>query len=332
MSSSPPLPARLRAWVARGYGGPEVLHCVERPMPTPRANELLIAVAATTVTSGDRRIRAFDLPRGMGLIGRLALGITGPRRPILGTELTGTIVVLGADVARYRIGDPVIGFTGFKMGAHATHVVMPATGLIAVRPAHLAIETAAAIGFGGTTAMDYLRRAALRPGERVLVIGAAGTVGSALVQLAVHGGAHVTAVVSPANAATVEALGARAVIDRTRQPLTDLTDRFDIVADAVGALTFTTARQLLNPGGRYLAIAGGLGDLVARSKHGMRVIAGPAAERPEDFATLVALAAAGRYTPLIDSVFSFADLPAAHARVDTGHKRGSVVVRVDPAL
>lgn len=324
-----PPPTSIRTWIVPRYGGPEVLKLVERPLPTLRPNDLLIRVEATTVNSGDRRIRAFDLPSGMGLIGRFALGLFGPRQPVLGTELTGVVAATGPRVARFQVGDPVIAFTGMKMGAHADHVRVAETSLVAHRPAAMPIDTAVALAFGGTTALDFLRRAKLQAGESVLVIGAAGTVGSAFVQLANLQGARVTAVVSPAQADVVHGLGATTVLDRTREPIDHIKARFDIIADAVGALTFQRALPLLAEGGRYLAIAGGLGELLARARDGKRSIAGPASERAEDLATLIRLAADGAYTPLIDSHYAFEDLPAAHARADTGHKHGSVVVRVD---
>lgn len=325
------LPLVVRTWIVSRYGGPQGLQLVERPVPTLGPRDLLIRVEATTVNSGDRRIRAFDLPRGMGLIGRLALGVTGPRQPVLGTELTGIVVAIGANVTRFRVGDPVIAFTGLRMGAHADHVRVAETSLIAHRPDNMSTDTAAALAFGGTTALDFLRRAGLEAGESVLVIGAAGTVGSAFVQLASLQGGRVTAVASRAQADCVQRLGASTVIDRTREPLDRIKARFDIIADTVGALTFARARPLLARKGRYLAIAGDLGDLLALPRDGKRSIAGPAAERADDFAHLVALAADRAFIPLIDSHFPFEDLPAAHARADTGHKHGSVVVRIDTA-
>ena len=323
-----PLPHTMRAWVTTGYGGPEVLALRDVPLPLPGKGEVLIRVQATTVSSGDRRVRALDLPPGMGLLGRLALGLRRPRRAVLGAELTGLVAAIGEGVTGLAPGDAVIAFPGFRQGAHAEFVLMPAAGMVVPRPEGMALEVAAALGFGGTTARDYLRRAGLCAGERVLVIGASGTVGAALVQLAGAAGASVTAVTSRANMEMVRAMGAAEVIDYTAQDVTKGPDRWDIVADAVGALTFRKALPILPEGGRYLAIAGGLGDLVARRRGSHRPIAGPAAERRDDLEALVDLAQRGGFRPPIDAVYRFAELPAAHARVDTGRKRGSLVILV----
>ncbi len=329
MNGTPePLPRTMRAWVATGYGGPEVLALRELPVPLPGRGEVLIRVQATTVSSGDRRVRALDLPPGMGLIGRLALGLRRPRRAVLGAELTGSIVAVGAGVTRLNPHDPVIAFPGFRQGAHAEFALMPEGGMVVPRPDGMPIETAAALGFGGTTARDYLRRAALRAGERVLVIGASGTVGAALAQLAVEEGAKVSAVTSTANLDLAREMGVAEVIDYTAGDVFTGSDRWDIVADAVGALTFPKALPILAEGGRYLAIAGGLGDLLARRRGSRRPIAGPAAERLDDLAALTELARCGLFRPPIDAVFSFDALPEAHARADTGRKRGSLVVMV----
>ncbi|WP_291299116.1 NAD(P)-dependent alcohol dehydrogenase [Elioraea sp.] len=319
----------MRAWVARSYGGPEVLALREVKLPQPGPGEVLIRVEATTVSSADRRIRALDLPAGMALMGRLALGLRRPRRAVLGVELTGRIAAVGAGVTRFAPGDAVIAFPGFRQGAHAEFAVMPAAGMVVARPACMSVETAAALGFGGTTARDYLRRARLREGERVLVIGASGTVGAALVQLAIAAGAIVSAVTSTGNVALVQGMGAAEVIDYTGRDYTAGPDRWDIVADAAAALSFRTALPILAEGGRYLAIAGGLGDLLARRRGSRRPIAGPAAERPDDLAALADLAARGLFRPPIDAVFPFDALPAAHARADTGRKRGSLVVLLE---
>lgn len=332
MTADPaPLPRTMRAWVATAYGGPEVLALREMPVPVPRPGEILIRMQATTVSSGDRRIRALDMPRGMRLAGRLALGLRRPRRPVLGAELAGVVAAVGAGVARFAPGEAVIAYPGMRQGAHAEFCRMRADGMVVARPAGMALETAAALGFGGTTARDYLRRAGLRAGERVLVIGASGTVGAALVQLAAAQGAIVTAVTSTANLAMALASGAAEAIDYT---VRDYTARdiaagpgcWDIVADAAGALDFRRALPLLAEGGRYLAIAGGLGDLLSRPRRGRRCIAGPAAERVDDLLALVEMAERAVLRPPIDAVFRFEALPEAHARADTGRKRGSLVV------
>ncbi len=324
-----PLPQTMRAWVVTGYGGPDVLALADMPIPKVGPADVLIKVQATTVSSADRRIRAMDLPPGMGLLGRAILGLVRPRRPVLGTELTGIVVAAGRDVTRFHPGDAVIAFPGAKMGGHAEFCRMSETGLIVPRPAGMALDTAAALGFGGTTALHYLRKANLAAGERMLVIGATGTVGSALVQLAAHAGAKVTAVTSGGNLDLARHLGAMEAIDYMTRDVTTQAARWDIVADAVAALSFARALPILAEGGRYLAIAGGISDMLARPKGSRRTIAGPAAERLDDLVSLTAMAAKGTFRPLVDSVVPFEQLPRAHARADTHRKRGSVIVRLD---
>lgn len=320
----------MKVWNCPRYGGPDVLRLVERPLPVPGRGEVLVRIEATTVSTADTRIRALRLPRGFGLLGRFALGFSGPRRAVLGTEFTGRIAAVGPDGGAWRNGDAVVGFTGAAMGCHAEYRVMPANGALVARPAALSVEEAAALGFGGMTALDYLRRARLAAGESVLVLGAAGTVGSVCVQLARHAGARVTAVTSSRHLALMAKLGAVDVIDRTREDFRQTGRQFDVIADTVGASTFAECVPLLREGGRYLGIAADLRGLLARPVGSRRSIAGPASERPEDFRAVVGLAAAGVFRPVVDSVVAFADLPTAHARVDTGAKQGSVVVRVEP--
>jgi NADPH:quinone reductase-like Zn-dependent oxidoreductase len=328
--TTPTLPARMKAWHCPRYGGPDVLRLVDRPRPVPGRGEVLVRVEATTVSSADSRVRALRLPRGFGPLGRIFLGFSGPRRDVLGTEFAGRIAAVGPDGGDWRTGDQVVGFTGAAMGCHAQYRVMPARGALAARPAALSLEEAAALGFGGMTALDYLRRAKVAAGESVLVLGAAGTVGSACVQLARHAGTRVTAVTSPRHRELMTELGADDVIDRSREDFRKTGRRFDLIADAVGQSTFAECLPLLRDGGRYLGIAADLRGMLARPVGSRRPIAGPASERAEDFREVVRLATARVFQPVVDSVFSFADLPAAHARVDTGAKQGSVVVRLDP--
>ncbi len=320
------VPTTMPAWCATSYGGPSVLIPSQVPVPRMGAHDVLIRVQATTVSAADRRIRAFDIPRGMRLIGRLIFGVFRPRQPILGAELTGRIVAVGSKVTKYVPGEDVIAATGMKMGAHAGFAALSENAAMVRRPADMPLDIAAALSFGGMTARDYLRRADLKPSDRVLVIGASGTVGSAVVQLAKLDGALVTAVTSTDNMDLVRTLGADQVIDYKVTDITTLAEQFDIIADCVGALDFDRAMPLLADHGRYLAIAGGIREMLARGRGTRRIIAGPAAERQDDLQALVDLAVAGRFRPLIDDRVSFTDIPAAHIRVDSGRKRGSIVV------
>ena len=316
----------MQAWICRRYGGPEVLALEERPVPVPAEDGILIRLRATTVSSGDARIRAFRMPRGFGLAGRLALGIAAPRQPVLGMELSGVVEAVGRRVTAWQPGDGVIAFPGAGMRCHAELRALGAGAAVVRKPASLSFAEAASLCFGGTTALHFLRRAGLKAGERLLVIGAAGAVGSAMVQLARHAGARVTGVAGPHNLDLLRLLGAEAVIDHTRQELAAWGGGYDVIADAVGASSFTACLPLLAEHGRYLAPAADLPGMLARPAGTKRSIAGMAPERREDVEEVVRLAETGVLRPVIDSVHDFARMREAHARVDTGRKRGSVVV------
>jgi NADPH:quinone reductase-like Zn-dependent oxidoreductase len=320
----------MKAWTCRRYGGPEALALEDFPKPVPGRKEVLVRIHAATVSSGDARIRAFRLPRGFGLIGRLALGFSGPRKPVLGTDLAGTIEAVGEGVTGFSPGDEVIAFPGGAMGCHAQYRIVPLTMPMARKPANLSFEEAASLIFGGMTALHFLKKAGLKAGEKILVIGASGAVGSAMIQLARHWGAEVTASVSAANAGLVASLGADRVIDYAREDFTRHMAAYDVIADCVGASTFALSLPALKENGRYLSLAGGLADLFVRPKDTKRSLGGPAAEKPEYLTELAKLAQQGAIRPVIDSTYSFSQLPQAHARADTGRKRGSVVVSVTP--
>lgn len=326
----------MRAAVCTAYGGPDVVRVLDVPAPVAKPDEVLIRVHATTVASGDARVRGARFPAGFGLLARLFLGLTRPRQPILGTELAGIVEAVGASVKRYRPGDAVFAFSGIGMGCHAELKAMPEDGAIAPLPAGFTFEEAAAISFGGTTALYFLRDVGkVQRRERVLVNGASGSVGSAAVQLARHFGAHVTGVCSAANADLVRSLGADDVIDYTRADFATSGARWDIILDAVGNAPFARARQALNEKGRLLSIVGGLGDLLKAPLQsmtsGLKVAGGSAPERAEDIAELARLCAAGVFRPVIDSRYPLDRIAEAHARADSERKVGSVVVTLRDA-
>lgn len=320
----------MRAAVYEQYGAPEVVSIRDVPTPTPNDGEVLIRIRATTVSTGDWRARSLALPPGFGPFGRLAFGISRPRQPILGTELSGIVEAVGAGVSQFIAGDEVFAFADAKMGCHAEFRCLSASGLVARKPATLSFEQAAALSFGGMTMLSFFRRGALASGERVLVNGASGCVGSAAVQLARHFGAEVTAVCSSANVELVRALGAHRVIDYAREDFTAKGETYDLIVDTVGNAGYSRARRSLAKGGRLLVVLGGFWDLLlaplAGRTRGHRVIAGPALARVEDLQRLAAIAAAGSFTPVVDQVFPLERIVDAHHRVETGRKRGSVVV------
>lgn len=324
----------MKAFTYRRYGGPDVLEMSERPKPVPGEHELLIRVRATTVSSADRRLRSLDLPRGFGLLGRLALGVTGPRNTILGSELSGEVEAVGRKVTAFRAGDEVFAFTGARLGCHAEYACLREDAAVAPKPPNLSFEQAAALGFGGATMLDYFRRADLRSGEHVLVNGASGTVGSAAVQLAKHFGARVTGVCSAANLERVRSVGADEVIDYAERDFARGPGRFDVIVDTAGTAPFARSASALAPGGRLLLVLADLPELLKAPWHswtsGRTVIAGPAAERAGYARQLGELAAAGRFTPLIDRCYPFEQMVDAHRYVEGGRKRGSVVVTLGP--
>jgi len=325
----------MYAYTYTEYGSPNVLNYVELPTPTPKANEVLIRICATTVSAGDWRARSLNVPAGMGLIARLVFGFNRPRKPVLGTELSGIIESVGADVTTFQPGEAVIGFPGAGFGGHAECITIPADGKVVRKPENLTFEEAAAIPFGATTAYDFLiNKGKLRAGERVLINGASGSVGSACVQLAKHFGAEVTGVCSASNVDLVRDIGADRVIDYNAEDFVEEGPQYDMVVDTVGTAPWSRTRHALMPNGRMLMIAGStsdmiLGGLKARLQ-GKRLVGGVASESVDILRNVVDLATAGDFHPVIDRSFDFSQMIAAHAHVDTGHKKGNVVVTVNP--
>lgn len=324
----------MKAVVFERYGSPDVLEFREVETPAPGDDEVLIRTHATTVTSGDRRVRSLDVPVGFGLMSRLVFGISRPRQPILGSELAGVIEAVGKKVTRFKVGDAVFAFSDMRMGCHAEFKCMSQHGAVVTKPPQLSFGEAAALSFGGTTALDFLRRAKLRRGEKVLVNGASGAVGTAAVQLARHFGAEVTGVCSGANLELVRFLGAHHVLDYTREDFTRNGQSYDVIVDTVGTAPFARSRSSLAEGGRLLMVLAGLPDMLgapwARLTSGRKVIAGPVSAKVEDLRLLAGLAEAGTFRPVIDRCFAFADIAQAHRHVDSGRKRGNVIIAVGP--
>lgn len=315
----------MRAAIVERYGGPEVVRIVELPRPKLRAGQVLVRVEATAVNASDSRIRGARFPAGFGVPARLALGVRGPRRRVLGGVFSGVVEATADGVVDLAVGDAVCGMTGAAMGAHAELVAVDARGAVS-KPPSLSHEDAAGVLFGGTAALYFLRdRAKVRPGSSVLVNGASGAIGTNAVQLARHLGARATGVTSTANLELVAALGAERLIDYTETDLFASGDRFDVVFDTVGNLSIESGRRLLAPGGTLILAAASLGEtLRARGD----VIAGVAPERPEDFAHLLDLVVEGHLRVVTDSVHDLSGIVEAHRRVDSGRKVGSVIVRV----
>ncbi len=323
----------MKAIVYERYGPPDVLQLKEVEKPTPKDNAVLIKTHATTVTSGDWRVRSLNVPAGFGLIMRLVFGVSRPKQPILGTELAGVVESVGKDVRKFKVGDQIFAFTDAAMGCHAEYKCMPEDGAVALKPANLTYDEAAALSFGGTTALDFFRRGKLQSGERVLVNGASGGVGTAAVQLAKHFGADVTGVCSTANMELVRSLGASHVIDYTQEDFTQNGETYDVIVDTVGTAPFFRSKASLKEGGRLLMVLAGLPDMLqipwVSMTSSKKIIAGPAAGRAEDLRFLAGLAEAGEFKPVIDRRYPFEQIAEAHRYVDTGRKKGNVIITLE---
>lgn len=323
----------MKAIVYERYGAPEVLQLKEVEKPTPKDNEILIKIHATTVTSGDWRMRSLDVPTGFRLIVRLVTGISAPKQSILGSELAGEVEAVGKTVSKFKVGDRVFAFSGIKMGCYAQYKCMPEEGTVLLKPKNLSDAEAAALSFGGTTVLDFFRRAKLRRGEHVLINGASGSVGTAAIQLAKHFGAEITAVCSTGNVELVRSLGANHIIDYTQEDFARNGHTYDVIMDIAGTAPFSRSKHSLTAHGRLLLVLARLPDMlpipwVAITSH-KKIIAGPAAERLEDLQLLATLAEIGSFKPVIDRIYPFEQMVEAHRYVDTGRKKGNVVITVE---
>ncbi len=318
----------MLAATARRYGPPDVVQIESMPRPLPKKGEILIYIAAAPVTTGEARIRALDTPAGFALLTRLVFGLRAPRWPVLGMEFAGKIVAVGAGVHDWAVGDRVFGLSGIKGGSHAQYIALPATGPILPTPDTLTDAEAASFFFGGLTAMDFLiRKGGLQPGERVLVNGASGAVGSAAVQIARHVGADVTATCSGDNLDFVRYIGAHHAVDYRR---TTPEGPFDVILDVAGTLPYARACLMLAQGGRLLAVTATLWQMIGyglrQHRPGHRVMSGTIAETPAAMRALLALHHADGYHPIIGATFPFDQISAAHALAGSHHKRGNCVV------
>lgn len=315
----------MKAITCRKYGPPEVLKLEEVPRPEPKPNQIRIRVHATAANAADWRLRKPD----PGAV-RLFFGLFAPRKKIPGGTMAGVVDSVGANVTKYKVGDRVFGSTLMTFGAYAEYVCLPETAYITRMPDGLSFNDAAAIPFGGMTALHFLRKAKITPGQKVLVIGASGAVGTAAVQIAKHMGAEVTGVCSGANAALVKSLGASHVVDYTKEDFSKQGIRYDVVYETVSGASFAAKRAALKPGGALVLSDAGIGQtLRCLTARGIRGVAGVAKESCEVMEYLAGLVKSGALKPVIDRTYKLADMVAAHHHAESGHKKGNVVVEIN---
>jgi NADPH:quinone reductase-like Zn-dependent oxidoreductase len=328
----------MKAIIWTEYGPPNVLELREVEKPTPRGNEVRIRIYATTVTAGDCEQRSLELPFWYRLTMRAYVGFRRPERiTILGMELAGDIESTGKDVKRFREGDQVFAATGFPgMGTCAEYICLPEEpeeGALAIKPANMSYEEAAAVPVGAFEALDLLKKGQIQGGQKILINGAGGTIGPFAVQLAKHFGAEVTAVDSTGKLEMLHSVGADQVIDYTQEDFTDSGESYDFILDLVGKSSFSASMKSLKENGRYLIANPGLSQMVrgrmASLTGGKKVLFGSAYPRSADLIYLKELVEAGKIRSVIDRCYPLEQTAEAHRYVESGHKKGNVIVTIE---
>jgi NADPH:quinone reductase-like Zn-dependent oxidoreductase len=302
----------MKAIVYDRYGPPEVLKLTEIETPKPKQNEVLVKIIATTLHRGDTRMRSLSIPGSFfeKLMGRFFIGITGPKRKILGMELAGVVESIGKEVTMFNIGDEVFASTGLSFGAHAEYICLPEDGVIAFKPSNISFEEAAPVPASGCAALVFLRDTGkIKNIDRVLINGASGALGTYGVQIAKYFGVEVTGVCSTANLELVTSLGADHVIDYTKEDFTKSEKQYDLIFDTVSTSSKSECQKILAPNGRYIRTTG------------------PEPKR-EDLLFLKEIIEAGKLKTVIDRHYSLDEIVEAHRYVDKGHKKGNVVINV----
>ncbi len=322
----------MKAIVFTKYGAPDGLQLQEVAKPAPKDNEVLIRIHAATVTAGDSEIRRLSFPIWLWLPIRIWLGFRNPRNRILGQELAGEIEAVGSHVKRFKAGDPVFAATGLGLGAYAEYKCLPEDGVLAIKPAHMTYEEAAAVPVAGLEALHFLRQAGIQHGQKVMVIGAGGSIGTFAVQIAQSFGAEVTGVDSTAKLDMLRSIGADPVIDYTQEDFSQRGESYDVILDVMGKSSFSGSVRSLTKTGVYLLGNAGLSQMIrgrwTSMTSGKKVIFGAAIQKADDLIFLKELIEAGKIKSVIDRRFPLEEIAEAHRYVDTGQKKGNVVITV----
>ena len=309
----------MKAVICTKYGPPEVLKITEVEKPVPKDNEVLVRIKATTAHIGDTKIRRFE--PGMGAVKdfifkpimRLIIGFRGPRKKILGMEFSGDVEAVGKNVTKFKPGDPVFASTELRFGTYAEYCCIPENGAVGLKPVNMSYEEAVPVSNAGLTALINLRKANIQTGQKVLIYGASGSVGTYAVQLAQYFGAEVTGVCSTGNVDMVKSIGAASVIDYTKEDFTKRPEKYDVIFDAVGKIPSVKRKKSLNENGIYLTSLALSGNIKLK---------------PEDMDSLKELCEAGKLRTIIDKIYSIDEIVEAHRYVDKGHKKGNVIITV----
>lgn len=317
----------MKAVVYTEYGPPDVLKLKEVKKPEPKDNEVLIKIISTAVNSGDWRLRKAD-----PFMARFFMGLLKPKKNILGVVLAGKVEKSGKDVTRYKTGDKVFGLSDKIFGTYAEYICLPETSALALMPDNVSFGEAAVIPFGGHTALHFLRKANIKNGQSILVYGASGAVGTAVVQLAKYYGAAVTAVCSNANVEMVKSLGADRVIDYTKTDVTTIDETFDIIFETVNKIPVSEIKKLLKKNGTLILGSAMIKEMlqgaVISFSGNAKVLMGEASATSDDMSFMKELVNNSKLKPVIDRTYNLEQIAEAHVYVEGGHKRGNVVIKI----